>query len=196
MQKVTITKMLSFAMVLFVGLLMYLTTVATKPVSFGQTDSVISAVTTQDSSIIQGDTIAQPDINLTTSEKSDTTFKDYQSGIASWYGDPNHKLDPYHGRTAASGVTFDTHRMWCAHKSLPFGSIIRVSNKDTSVYIQVVDRGPFVKGRIIDLSWAAAQSLGIKGTGKVDIELVLVNGVPLITDIDGKVVSKKKHKKK
>lgn len=111
-------------------------------------------------------------------------YEYYQQGIASWYGDPNKKKDPYHGKRTASGVIFNTHKMWAAHKTLPFGTKVRVSSTTDTVIVQIVDRGPFVKGRIIDLSWAAAQKLGIKGLGKVTIEKIYLNNKLLIEEIE------------
>jgi rare lipoprotein A len=89
----------------------------------------------------------------------------YQTGTASWYG-PN-----FHGRTAASGETYNQNAMTAAHKTLPFGTKVKVTNQKTgkSVTVRITDRGPYYGGRIIDLSKAAARKLGIiqAGTGKV-----------------------------
>jgi rare lipoprotein A len=89
----------------------------------------------------------------------------YQTGTASWYG------PGFHGRTAASGVTFDQNAMTAAHKTLPFKTKVKVTNQKTgkSVTVRITDRGPYHGGRIIDLSKAAARKLGIinAGTGKV-----------------------------
>ena len=93
-----------------------------------------------------------------------------QCGGASWYG------PGFHGKTAASGQRFDQNAMTAAHRSLPFGTNVRVVNQRTGKAIEVTinDRGPFHKGRIIDLSKAAATELGIRnaGTGKVCITKV------------------------
>lgn len=180
---------IAFMFILLAVAGMLLSTAATKPVS-GQ-DSVTTVVKI-DSTITPDDTV---EVTIETTP-SDTTFEFYQRGGASWYGDPNGRLDPYHGRKTASGVKFDTYRMWCAHKTLPHGSWIRVSTKTDTVIVQVVDRGPFVKGRVVDLSWAAAQKIGMSGTANVTIDLVQVNGKPLVTDIDGIKVTKKIYKKK
>jgi rare lipoprotein A len=86
-------------------------------------------------------------------------------GTASWYG-PN-----FHGRTAASGETYNQNAMTAAHKTLPFNAKVRVTLQRTgkSVTVRITDRGPYYGGRIIDLSKAAARKLGIinAGTGKV-----------------------------
>lgn len=90
---------------------------------------------------------------------------------ASWYG------EPFHGRMMASGKRFDMHDPTvAAHKTLPFGTIIRVRNIDTdaTLYMVVQDRGPHVRDRDLDLSRAAAKKLGIleKGTGSVELEVL------------------------
>lgn len=93
-----------------------------------------------------------------------------QCGGASWYG------PGFHGKTAASGETFNQNAMTAAHKTLPFGTVVRVTNQKTgkSVTVKINDRGPYHGGRIIDLSKAAADKLGIiaAGTGKVCIATV------------------------
>lgn len=90
--------------------------------------------------------------------------------LASWYG---HK---FNGRKTASGERFDMHAMTCAHRTLPFGTKLRVTNPDNnkSVLVIVNDRGPFIRGRSLDLSYGAAEKIGIvkKGVGRVKIELV------------------------
>jgi len=90
-----------------------------------------------------------------------------ERGIASWYG------DSYHGRTTASGETFDMGKMTAAHKKLPFGTRVKVKDLDTgrSVVVRINDRGPFVWGRIIDLSKEAASRLGILDKGLANVEL-------------------------
>lgn len=185
---------LFLAVVTIVGSGLYISG-TTKPVSFGQTDSVVIAA---DSLKPKSDTIVKNNEVLKDSTMSDTTYEKFQTGEASWYGDPTGKLDPYHGRTAASGVKFDSYRLWAAHRTLPFGSMIRVikSNKKAeqdTVIVQIVDRGPFAHGRIIDLSWAAAQKIGMNGCANVRLEKILINGEPLIKDIDGIKSEKKKH---
>ncbi len=93
-----------------------------------------------------------------------------QTGIASWYG------PKFHGRLTASGERFDMHALTAAHRMLPLGSLVRVVNLDNgrSVVVRINDRGPFAKGRIIDLSYAAAQKLGMirQGTARVRLELI------------------------
>lgn len=88
-----------------------------------------------------------------------------QCGGASWYG------PGFHGKKTASGERFNENAMTAAHKTLPLGTVVKVTNQRTgkSINVTINDRGPFVKGRIIDLSKAAAARLGTKnsGVGKV-----------------------------
>lgn len=90
-----------------------------------------------------------------------------ERGIASWYG------KKFHGRRTSSGETYDMYGMTAAHKSLPLPTYVRVTNLENqrSIVLRVNDRGPFVKNRIIDLSYTAAKALGIvrKGTGYVEV---------------------------
>lgn len=82
-------------------------------------------------------------------------------GIASWYG------KPYHGRRTASGEVYNMYQMTAAHPSLPFGTRVLVTNLENgrSVVVKINDRGPFVRGRVIDLSRKAAGQLGFLGQG-------------------------------
>ena len=91
--------------------------------------------------------------------------KSLQNGAASWYG------PGFQGRKTASGERFNTHAMTAAHRSLPFGSRVKVTNKQTgrSVVVRINDRGPFVHGRVIDLSKASAQAIGISGVARVTL---------------------------
>lgn len=94
----------------------------------------------------------------------------FETGIASWYG------DPFHGRLSASGELFDKTAMTAAHKTLPFGSIVLVKNLDngSQVQVRINDRGPFIAGRIIDLSEAAARVIGLDKSGTARVALYLV----------------------
>ena len=89
-------------------------------------------------------------------------------GIASYYA------DYFHGRLTANGERFDMHELTAAHKTLPFGSMVRVTNLSNgrNVIVRINDRGPFIKGRIIDLSLGAAKKIGLlkKGITQVRIE--------------------------
>ena len=88
-----------------------------------------------------------------------------QRGAASWYG------PGFHGRKTANGERFNTHAMTAAHKSLPFGTKVRVVHEKSgrSVVVRINDRGPYAHGRIIDLAQAPARALGITGTAYVSL---------------------------
>ncbi|MFW5712579.1 MAG: septal ring lytic transglycosylase RlpA family protein [Spirochaetota bacterium] len=90
-----------------------------------------------------------------------------ETGYASWYG------GKFQGRQTASGETFDTNQLTAAHKTLPFGTVVEVTNLDTgkSVQVRINDRGPFVEGRIIDLSRKAATEIGMMGTGIAPVKV-------------------------
>ena len=91
-------------------------------------------------------------------------------GIASWYG------HPYHGRPAANGEIYDMEKMTAAHRTLPFGTWVRVSNLSNgkTVDVRIIDRGPFVDGRIIDLSHAAAREIDLIGPGIAQVRLDVI----------------------
>jgi len=88
--------------------------------------------------------------------------------VASWYG------KKFNGRTTASGESFNMYAMTCAHRTFRFGTKLRVTNPDNnkSVVVTVNDRGPFIKGRTLDLSYGAAKKIGLirKGVGRVRME--------------------------
>ncbi len=89
------------------------------------------------------------------------------SGLASFYGNES-------GRQTASGQRFDQSKLTCAHRSLPFGTKLRVTHDGRSVVVTVNDRGPYVKGRVLDLSTAAARAVGLTGAGvgRVTAEII------------------------
>jgi len=91
-------------------------------------------------------------------------------GIASWYG------PGFHGKTTANGELYDMYAFTAAHKTLPFGTVVEVVDLDTgrSVVVRINDRGPFVPGRIIDLSYAAAEALGILERGTARVGLIVL----------------------
>jgi rare lipoprotein A (peptidoglycan hydrolase) len=90
-----------------------------------------------------------------------------QEGIASWYG------EPFHGRRTSNGEVYDMHALTAAHKSLPLPTYVLVTNLDNGrqVILRVNDRGPFHGDRIIDVSFAAAERLGIVGPGTARVEV-------------------------
>lgn len=104
------------------------------------------------------------------SERYDEIVGYYETGVASWYG------DYFHGRTAADGSIYNMYQFTAAHKTLPFGSVVKVTNlkNGNSCIVKITDRGPFIDGRIIDLSMVAAEEIGMLHTGisKVKIEVI------------------------
>ncbi len=109
-------------------------------------------------------------VDITTIEPAPPTATPLGSGVASYYG------RRFHGRRTANGESFDMHQLTAAHRTLPFGSLVRVTNprNGRSVVVRINDRGPFVRGRTIDLSRAAAEEIGIvrAGHGTVELELL------------------------
>ncbi len=101
-----------------------------------------------------------------------------ETGYASWYG-PN-----FHGRRTANGERYNMYSMTAAHKILPMNTYVRVENLDNnrSVVVRINDRGPFVRNRVIDLSYAAARKLGIIGPGTAKVRLVALGEVGAIRD--------------
>lgn len=106
------------------------------------------------------------------------------SGVASWYG------GKFHGRRTANGEIYDMHLLTAAHKTLPFHSLVRVTRLDNgrTVTVRINDRGPFVAGRIIDLSFAAARRLGMEedGTARVGLQILAADQAP-IAEVDSLV---------
>lgn len=107
-----------------------------------------------------------------TTAPAPATTPDKLQGVASWYG------EEFAGRTTANGEIFDPRLFTAAHRTLPFGTVLDITNPKTSqtVRVRVNDRGPYVGNRIIDLSYAAAQQIGLiePGIGDVDIKIVKV----------------------
>ena len=98
----------------------------------------------------------------------------FEEGIASWYG------HPYHGRQTANGETYDMYKISAAHRTLPFNTRVRVHDLQNGreVEVRINDRGPFVAGRIIDLSYAAAQVMHMDGIAPVRLEILGLNTDP------------------
>ena len=95
-----------------------------------------------------------------------------EEGVASWYGGN----DGFEGKPTASGEIYDSSRLTAAHRQLPLGTVLDVTNVDNSrsVRVRINDRGPFIKGRILDLSRAAAEVIGILGPGTGNVRLAIV----------------------
>jgi rare lipoprotein A len=107
----------------------------------------------------------------------DTTASESDEvGVASWYG------HPFHGRASASGEIYDMEQMTAAHRTLPFGTIVRVHNLDNekSADVRIIDRGPFVDGRIIDLSHAAARAIEMIGPGTAHVRLEILSAPVIV----------------
>ncbi|MFO7729465.1 MAG: septal ring lytic transglycosylase RlpA family protein [Spirochaetia bacterium] len=94
-----------------------------------------------------------------------------ETGYASWYG------GKFQGRQTASGEVFDTNQLTAAHKTLPFGTVVEVTNLDNgkSIEVRINDRGPFVEGRIIDLSRAAATKIGLMSSGIAPVKVKIIH---------------------
>ena len=111
------------------------------------------------------------DASQAPADTTDTAgLKELERGQASWYG------PRFHGRRTASGERYDQHALTAAHKTLPFGTLVRVRSLVTGkeVDVRVTDRGPFVRGRVIDVSRAAAQALGMMGLGVKQVSLHII----------------------
>jgi rare lipoprotein A len=112
---------------------------------------------------------------LWTAANAQSVQRPSESGFATWYG------APYHGQRSASGEIYDQEKLTAAHRTLPFGTRVRVHRLDGggSVVVRINDRGPFVKSRVIDLSHAAAVQLGMTGGGVVPVILDVVWTPPI-----------------
>jgi rare lipoprotein A len=101
-----------------------------------------------------------------------------QTGVASWYG------PPYHNRRGSNGEIYNMHAFTAAHRTLPMGSIVRVTNLKTghTALVRITDRGPFIKGRMLDLSLAAAKKVDVWAAGLATVRMeVLETPTPLET---------------
>ena len=94
-----------------------------------------------------------------------------ETGLASWYG------HPYHGRAASNGEIYDMEKLTAAHRTLSFGTMVHVTNlaNSKSVDVRIIDRGPFIEGRVIDLSHAAAQAIDLIGPGIAQVRLDILS---------------------
>ena len=109
--------------------------------------------------------------------KRDAAATGSETGLASWYG------NPYHGRQAANGEIYDMEQLTAAHRTLAFNTMVRVENLENakSVEVRITDRGPFVGGRVIDLSHAAAKAIGMIGPGTVRVKVNVI-GLPAVME--------------
>lgn len=94
----------------------------------------------------------------------------HQEGVASWYG------PGFHGRRTANGEVYDQYELTAAHRTLPLGTRIKVTNERTGkfVVVRINDRGPFIKGRVVDLSRGAAKVIGLTATGVAPVKVSVV----------------------
>lgn len=107
----------------------------------------------------------QPEGDLSAEDEGEAI----DGGVASWYG------PGLAGRPTANGETFDPGELTAAHRTLPFGSLVRVSHRGESVVVRINDRGPFHGNRVIDLSTAAAERIGLRRRGAGRVQLALLN---------------------
>ena len=100
---------------------------------------------------------------------------DTEFGKASWYG------PPYHNRRGSNGEVYNMHAMTAAHRTYPLGSIVRVTNVKTgsAALVRITDRGPFIPGRVVDLSLAAAQKVGVWKAGVAEVKVELMQSAAL-----------------
>ena len=102
--------------------------------------------------------------------KKNVKVGDVIAGVSSWYG-PN-----FHGKLTANGEVFDQYGVTAAHKTLPLGTVVRVTNIDNgkSIILRINDRGPYVGNRILDCSYGAATKLGFKDLGTANVEIKII----------------------
>jgi rare lipoprotein A len=115
----------------------------------------------------------EPTPAASTDAKTEHPGQVFQEGEASWYG------APFHGRRASNGEIYDMNKMTAAHRTLPFGTMVRVINTTNgkSATVRITDRGPFVGNRIIDLSLAAAKEIESVGPGVVRVQLEILSAI-------------------
>jgi rare lipoprotein A len=117
------------------------------------------------------------------------TAREFERGSASWYG------GGFHGRRTASGERFDMYAMTAAHRTLPFGTLVRVHSlvNGRDVEVRITDRGPFSRGRVIDVSRAAAQELGMLGMGFKEVVLSVPESVQPVAEVRPAVIKKRRQ---
>ena len=112
--------------------------------------------------------------------------REFQRGGASWYG------PRFHGRRTASGERYDMHAFTAAHRTLPFGTLVRVRSlvNGREVDVRIIDRGPYSRGRIIDVSRAAAEELGMLSLGIKNVVLFVPESTPPVAEQPVRTISK------
>ena len=138
---------------------------------FGKDGSTIVPVSEKRfSNQVDGDTIKKDTLSIENEKMVDEimerTADNISTGVVSWYG------GKFHGRKTASGEKYDKHELTAAHKSLPFGTKVKVTNirNGKSVVVEINDRGPYAKSRVLDLSQAAFSEIGHTNTGVMQVE--------------------------
>lgn len=137
----------------------------------GKNDTIIMPVSEKRfSEEIDNDTIKEDTLSVEDEKKVEdileSTAHEISTGVVSWYG------GKFHGRKTASGEKYDKHELTAAHKSLPFGTKVKVTNirNGKSVVVEINDRGPYAKSRVLDLSQAAFSEIGHTNTGVMQVE--------------------------
>ena len=144
---------------------------------FGKDGSTIIPISEKRfSNEVDGDTIKKDTLSIENEKMVDEimerTATKISTGVVSWYG------DKFHGRKTASGERYDKHELTAAHKSLPFGTKVKVTNirNGKSVVVEINDRGPYAKSRVLDLSQAAFSEIGHTNTGVMQVEYEIIKG--------------------
>ncbi|WP_395055079.1 septal ring lytic transglycosylase RlpA family protein [Polaromonas sp.] len=141
------------------------------------------ATATKAPSEVNASPIAPPDaVSVLPSVQDDPALlagesaREFEQGKASWYG------PRFNGRRTASGERYNMHELTAAHKTLPFGTVVRVRSlvNGKEVDVRITDRGPFSRGRVIDLSRAAAEAIGMLGLGVKDVLLLVPESTPAV----------------
>ena len=142
---------------------------------FGKDGSTIVPVSEKRfSNQVDGDTIKKDTLSIENEKMVDEimerTADNISTGVVSWYG------GKFHGRKTASGEKYDKHELTAAHKSLPFGTKVKVTNirNGKSVVVEINDRGPYAKSRVLDLSQAAFSEIGHTNTGVMKVEYEII----------------------
>ncbi|MEG0929431.1 MAG: septal ring lytic transglycosylase RlpA family protein [Algoriella sp.] len=137
----------------------------------GKNDTIIMPVSEKRfSEEIDNDTIKKDTLSVEDEKKVEdileSTAHEISTGVVSWYG------GKFHGRKTASGEKYDKDELTAAHKSLPFGTKVKVTNirNGKSVVVEINDRGPYAKSRVLDLSQAAFSEIGHTNTGVMQVE--------------------------
>jgi rare lipoprotein A len=163
---------------------------ANSPVTGQTTPAVVPAATpidAPDALAAPADGESAPSVAIVPRAAPEPAMKEFQRGRASWYG------PGFHGRRTANGERFDMHTMTAAHRTLPFGTRVRVRSLVTGkeIDVRVNDRGPYSGGRIIDLSRAAGEALGLLTLGVKDVMLLVSEDLAPVARLDAASILKR-----